>query len=103
MTDISLIAVLKKHGWKTHKTTTLKTWKKERLIEEIQALENNYACALEVSDNQYNLLLKMYEKIEQLKQENEKMECCYLCKKQYECAFADVFNFHCCDEWELAE
>lgn len=41
--------------------------------------------------------------IEQLKQQIEKMKCCYLCKNVYDCAFADVFNFHCCDKWELAE
>lgn len=40
---------------------------------------------------------------EQLKQQNAKMKCCYLCKSVYNCAFADVFNFHCCDKWELAE
>ena len=67
MTDISLIAVLKKHGWKIHTKNTLLCWKKERLIEEIQALENNYACALERNDNQYNLLQKTDEEKEQLK------------------------------------
>jgi hypothetical protein len=41
--------------------------------------------------------------IEQLEQQIEKMKCCYLCKSVYNCAFADVFNFHCCDNWELAE
>lgn len=41
--------------------------------------------------------------IEQLEQQIEKMKCCYLCKSVYNCAFADVFNFHCCDKWELAE
>lgn len=41
--------------------------------------------------------------IEQLEQQIEKMKCCYLCKSVYNCAFADVFNFHCCDKWKLAE
>ena len=41
--------------------------------------------------------------IEQLEQQIEKMKCCYLCKSVYNCAFADVFNFHCCDKWKLAK
>lgn len=95
MIDISLIAVLKKHGWKTHTKNTLLCWKKERLIEEIQALENNYACALEMNDNQYNLLQKMdeenaklklqiikslEEENKQLKQQNKKMQRCGNCQ-----------------------
>lgn len=76
MTEISLI--LKIHGWKTHTKSTLLCWKKKRLIEEIQILENNYACELEMNDNQANLLLKMYEENEQLKNENETL------KKQFE-------------------
>lgn len=40
---------------------------------------------------------------EQLKAQVEKMKCCYLCKSVYDCAFADVFNFHSCDKWEIAE
>lgn len=43
------------------------------------------------------------EENEKLKQQNAKMKCCYLCKSVYNCAFADVFNFHCCNKWELTE
>ena len=55
-------------------------WKKEHLIEEIQALENNYACSLEMSDNQYNLLQKLTKENEQLKQENKKLKRCGNCQ-----------------------
>lgn len=43
-----------------------------------------------------------YEK-SKLVSQIDKMKCCYLCKNVNECAFADVFNFHCCDKWKLAE
>ena len=39
----------------------------------------------------------------QLKQQIEKMKRCYLCKSVYNCAFADVFNFHCCDKMEVSK
>lgn len=63
---------------------------KERLINLKQTLQRN---------KEFTIL----DVIEQLEQQIEKMKCCYLCKSVYNCAFADVFNFHCCDNWELAE
>lgn len=110
MTDISLIAVLQEHGWKTHTKNTLLCWKKERLIEEIQALENNYACALKRNDNQYNLLQKMNEenaklklqiiksleeKNKQLKQQNKKMQRCGNCQ---DCFWNGAEETYCVSE-----
>lgn len=48
-------------------------------------------------------ICRVHKNNEKLKAQIEKMKCCYLCKKVYECAFADVFNHHSCDNWELAE
>lgn len=47
MTDLHLIALLKKHGWKLHTRSTLRKWTKERLIDEIECLENNWGVSLE--------------------------------------------------------
>lgn len=66
-----------------------------RLIEYQKVKEENEQL-------QQNWLESEYER-SKLVSQIEKMKCCYLCKKVYECAFADVFNFHCCDKWELAE
>jgi hypothetical protein len=58
-------------------------------------------------DEYIDCLEEQYEELEKenerLQQQIEKMKCCYLCKSVYNCAFADVFNFHCCDKWKLAK
>jgi hypothetical protein len=60
----------------------------------------------ELKDNEMRLKQEncfSQEKVKRLQQQIEKMKCCYLCKSVYNCAFADVFNFHCCDKWKLAK
>lgn len=49
------------------------------------------------------------EKIDELKQQIEKMKCCYMCKHvdcghcRYEGMFIEYEDMEICDKWELTE
>lgn len=58
MMDANLIEILKKQGYRIAQNITLRTWKKDDLIERIRNLEHNWAAALERCENQYKLLVK---------------------------------------------
>lgn len=130
MTDLHLIALLKKHGWKLHTRSTLRNWTKERLIDEIECIENNWGVSLEYEEISFGYKKKLFEENDQLKQQIEKMKCCANCKHalqgEYDafedcrcCHAADVEcsiksltknssgEYHDyddkCDKWELAE
>lgn len=67
MTDLHLIALLKKHGWKLHTRSTLRNWTKERLIDEIECLENNWGVSLEREEISFEYKKKLVEENERLK------------------------------------
>ena len=79
MTDLHLIALLKKHGWKLHTRSTLRNWTKERLIDEIECLENNWGVSLEREEISFGYKKKLVEENQQLKQQIEKLKCCGYC------------------------
>jgi hypothetical protein len=68
MTDLHLVALLKQHGWKLHTRSTLRNWTKERLIDEIECLENNWGCSLEREEISFEYKKKLVEENEQLKE-----------------------------------
>lgn len=74
MTDLHLIALLKKHGWKLHTRSTLRNWTKERLIDEIECLENNWGVSLEREEISFKYKKKLVEENEQLKKKISYLE-----------------------------
>ena len=74
MTDLHLIALLKKHGWKLHTRITLRNWTKERLIDEIECLENNWGVSLEREEISFKYKKELVEENEQLKKKISYLE-----------------------------
>lgn len=74
MTNLHLIALLKQHGWKLHTRNTLRTWSKERLIDEIECLENNWGVSLEREEISFEYKKKLVEENEQLRKQIENMK-----------------------------
>lgn len=74
MTDLHLIALLKKHGWKLHTRSTLINWTKERLIDEIECLENNWGVSLEREEISFEYKKELVEENEQLKKKISYLE-----------------------------
>ena len=74
MTDLHLIELLKKHGWKLHTRSTLRNWTKERLIDEIECLENNWSVSLEREEISFEYKKKLVEENEQLKKKISYLE-----------------------------
>lgn len=111
MTDLHLIALLKQHGWKLHTRNSLRTWTKERLIDEIECLENNWGVSLEREEISFEYKKKLVQENEQLKAQNEKMKCCENCKHFMKDFESTIFTTLSCkvkncndnDNWELAE
>ena len=56
--DIRLMVFLSRNGYKMRETSTLKTMKKDELVDLIRCLENNWAVELERNQNQFNLLME---------------------------------------------
>ena len=54
----TIAEILRKNGYRIAHNITLRTWKKDDLIERIRNLENNWAVALEMNENQFELLIK---------------------------------------------
>ena len=67
MTDLHLIVLLKKQGWKRHTRSTLRNWTKERLIDEIECLEHNWGVSLEGAEISFEYKKKLFEENKQLK------------------------------------
>ena len=112
MTDLHLIALLKKHGWKLHTRSTLRNWTKERLIDEIECLENNWGVSLEREEISFEYKKKLVEENEQLKAQIEKIgdfiqagDLCSICKFENKCNPNECFNqnIRVYTKWELAE
>ena len=101
MTDLHLIELLKKHGWKLHTRSTLRNWTKERLIDEIECLENNWGVSLEREEISFEYKKKLVEENEQLKAQIEKMKCCFNCDKPIK--YHDCGDCHNGSNWKLAE
>jgi hypothetical protein len=80
MTDLHLIALLKQHGWKLHTRSTLRNWTKERLIDEIECLENNWGVSLEREEISFEYKKKLIAENERLEQQIEQMKNCLNCK-----------------------
>lgn len=92
MTDLHLIAFLKQHGWKLHTRSALRNWTKERLIDEIECLENNWGCSLEREEISFKYEKKLVEENQQLKEKIEKMKNHNNCKWFHEWNLADIMD-----------
>lgn len=106
MTDLHLVALLKQHGWKLHTRSTLRNWTKERLIDEIECLENNWGVSLEREEISFEYKKKLVEENEQLKQQIEKIKRCENCSKRTNCPRANRVRcrvYKTCDKWEMEE
>lgn len=71
MMDSLTFKILEMNNHKVKSDKTLKSMKKDSLVEYIRQIEHNWAIALERCDNQYRLLTQEYEWHDVLKDPND--------------------------------